>query len=268
MPRSRLRAADLARPVRGFRVPADAELAQRCRALRLHRSDLAFSHSTALELYGAPLPARMRRDPRIHVTVAAPTRAPQIHGVAGHVTRSIVVRSHRGLPVIAPEQSWLDAAAMLTRPDLVAVGDYFVAHGFATPASLETALAASRGRRGLSVARLALPLIRAGAESPSESLLRVLLHDAGLPPSALNVNVFDLQGRFVARVDLAYEDQRIAVEYEGDHHRTDRAQWHKDIHRQGRLEDLGWRVIRVTASDLATPATLLTRVRRALGLER
>lgn len=69
-------------------------------------------------------------------------------------------------------------------------------------------------------------------------------------------------------MDLAYEDQRIAVEYEGDHHRTDRAQWHKDVHRQGRLEDLGWRVIRVTASDLATPATLLTRVRRALGLER
>ncbi|NUU07724.1 hypothetical protein [Leifsonia sp. C5G2] len=265
---SRLRGADLARPVRGFRVPAGAGLRPRCQALRLHRPDLVFSHVTALKLYGAPLPARARDDERIHVTVAAPARAPQIAGVAGHVARRLRVCQHRGLPVTDPAQSWVDASAILERPELVAVGDYFVAHGLADIESLGEALGEARGRRGLATARLALPLVRAGSESPSESLLRVTLHDAGMPAPSLNFSVFDRQARFVARVDLAYPDQRVAVEYEGDHHRTDKAQWHKDIHRQGRLEDLGWRIIRVTATDLTSPTSLLARLRRALGLER
>lgn len=156
---------------------------------------------------------------------------------------------------------------MLGRSDLVAAGDHLVAHGLASIESLVEAVSEAPGRRGLATARLALPLIRAGSESPGESLLRVLLHDAGMPPSALNFSVFDRHTQFVARVDLAYVDQRVAVEYEGDHHRTDRAQWHKDIHRQGRLEDLGWRVVRVTAADLRAPATLIAHLSRALSLE-
>lgn len=156
---------------------------------------------------------------------------------------------------------------MLGRSDLVAAGDHLVAHGLASIDSLSEAVGEASGRRGLVTARLALPLVRAGSESPGESLLRVLLHDAGMPPSALNFSVFDHEAQFVARVDLAYVDQRVAVEYEGDHHRTDRRQWHKDIHRQGRLEDLGWRVIRVTAADLAAPASLVSHLSRALGLE-
>jgi hypothetical protein len=264
---SRLRGADLARPVRGFRVRAGAGLRPRCHALRLHRADIAFSHLTALELYGAPLPLRARDDPRIHVTVAAPARAPQIAGVAGHVAQQVRVTPYRGLPLIEPAQSWVDAAATLTRPELVAVGDFLVTQRLTSIESLREALAASAGRRGLSTARQALPLVRAGSESPSESMLRVVLHDAGLPPSTLNYSVFDREARFVARVDLAYPDHRVAVEYEGDHHRIDKAQWHKDIHRQGRLEDLGWRVLRVTAADLTSPDPLLSRLRRALGLE-
>ncbi|WP_285116014.1 DUF559 domain-containing protein [Leifsonia sp. fls2-241-R2A-40a] len=228
---------------------------------------MAFSHTTAAQLYGAPLPAHLQRDERIHLTVQTPARAPQIGSAVGHVTRELVVADCRGLPVTRPEKIWVDLAESLTREELIALGDYFLAHDLASPESLAEALGSSRGRRGIATARLALPLVRAGSESPMESALRVLLHDQGLAPPDPNYSIHGPDGRFLARVDLAYADHRVAVEYEGDHHRVERTQWHKDIHRQGRLEDLGWRVIRVTAGDLADPYELLARIRHALAIE-
>ena len=70
----------------------------------------------------------------------------------------------------------------------------------------------------------------------------------------------------IARNDLAYPELRIAIEYEGDGHRTDRTQWRRDIRRQRELEDLGWIVIRLTEHDLHDGlASFLTRIRRAIA---
>lgn len=263
----RLRRPDLTRPVRGVRAPADADLLMRCRALLLHRPEgMCFSHTTAALLYGAPLPRRLNADP-IHITVMAPARAPQIGGVIGHVARRTNTRLHSGLPVSAPASMWLDLATELQRHELVALGDFLLANGGTTADELEEALESAAGRRGVATARLALPLLHAGSESPAESALRVVLHDAGIVPPCLNYRIHSREGSFVARVDMAYPDQRLVIEYEGDHHRVDRDQWHKDIRRQARLEDLGWRVIRATAADLADPADILLRIRRALALE-
>jgi very-short-patch-repair endonuclease len=68
----------------------------------------------------------------------------------------------------------------------------------------------------------------------------------------------------VLHLDLAWPDARVAIEYEGDHHRTDRAQWHYDIRRYDLLAENGWTVIRATASDYRDAQYLVTRVRRAL----
>src|SRR4051812_24836143 len=95
---ARLRARDLMRPVRGVRAPADADLVARCRALLLHRTDFAFSRATAARLYGAPLPHTLENEDRIHVTVEAPLRAPQIAGVSGHVARGVTIIDRGGLP--------------------------------------------------------------------------------------------------------------------------------------------------------------------------
>ncbi|WP_374009969.1 DUF559 domain-containing protein [Leifsonia sp. LS-T14] len=263
----RLRGSDLMRPVRGVRAPADADLPTRCRALLLHRpAGMAFSHTTAAQLYGAPLPFRLDTD-TIHVTVTAPSRAPQISGVIGHVARRAHTTLRNGLPLTSPAATWLDLAATLRRHELVAVGDYLLAQGLTTAEELAEALDDALGRRGVAAARLALPLLREGSESPAESALRVVLHDAGVVPPCLNYRIHSREGTFVARVDMAYPDQRLVIEYEGDHHRIDRDQWHKDIRRQARLEDLGWRVIRATAADLTDPDDFLLRIRRALARE-
>ncbi|MEZ5213696.1 MAG: DUF559 domain-containing protein [Microbacterium sp.] len=68
------------------------------------------------------------------------------------------------------------------------------------------------------------------------------------------------------QVDLAYPELKIAIEYEGEHHLTDPAQWAEDIARMDRLVEAGWRVIRVTKSEVfRDPARLIERIRRAVG---
>lgn len=293
----RLRAGDLIAPVRGVRVPnrgalppagrADArnvggslrhgsppDLETLCRAVLLHRPErIAFSHQTAARIIGAPLPMGIDES-RIHVSVPAGDRALQVRAVAGHTLTAWRIVIVRGLPITAPEQIWLDLAAVLDRDALVALGDWLVnnrpasnppasgLHPAATIESLTRALAEARGRRGVARARSALPLLRAGAESPAESRLRLTLMDGGLPEPWINYSLHDRRGGFVARVDLAYPAERIAIEYEGEHHRVDRSTWHRDIHRREAVEDLGWRMVRVTAHDLRNPHTLLTRIRR------
>jgi len=111
----------------------------------------------------------------------------------------------------------------------------------------------------------AVALIRRNVRSAKESELRLLLLAAGLPEPEINGTIVDEQGWFVAECDLVYRGAKVVLEYEGDGHR-ERARFRKDISRYDRLQDLGWRVIRVTQEDLNHPADLLARVRRALGL--
>ncbi|GAA4767543.1 hypothetical protein [Microbacterium gilvum] len=76
--------------------------------------------------------------------------------------------------------------------------------------------------------------------------------------------MLDSAGAFVARVDLALPELRMAIEYEGDHHR-DKAQWRKDLARRRRLEALGWTYVSVTQADLDDPRALLADLRAAIG---
>lgn len=118
---------------------------------------------------------------------------------------------------------------------------------------------------GSGTVREALPLARFHVESPKETETRLLVCQAGLVEPVVQYNVRD-QGRFVARVDLAYPDLKIAVEYEGDGHRTKKEQWRADIRRQRELENLGWIVIRLTQADLANDgATLLAHLRAGIS---
>lgn len=129
-------------------------------------------------------------------------------------------------------------------------------------AALATRHPGLRGVRGL--ARL-LPLVDAGAESPFESHTRLLLIDAGLPAPTTQLVVRDPYGNFIARLDMGWEQWRVAVEYDGAQHWTDPAQRTRDIDRLATLECLGWRIVRVNATLLRhRPHTVLDRVHAAL----
>lgn len=116
---------------------------------------------------------------------------------------------------------------------------------------------------GLRPLEAALDLMDPGSQSPRESYLRLLLIDAGLPRPQTQIPVLGADGMPIAYLDLGWEEYMVAVEYDGDQHRTDRRQYVKDIRRAETLERMGWIIVRVVAED--GPANILHRVRAALA---
>jgi uncharacterized protein DUF559 len=115
--------------------------------------------------------------------------------------------------------------------------------------------------RGLRRLRTALPLVDGEAQSPKETWLRLLLVDAGLPAPTTQIRVHE-NWHLVAELDMGWEQYKVAVEYDGDQHRTDRRQYVRDQRRLRKLKAMGWIIIRVIAED--TPEDVTRQVRAAL----
>ncbi|TDO07902.1 hypothetical protein EV580_5471 [Mycobacterium sp. BK086] len=129
----------------------------------------------------------------------------------------------------------------------------------------EVAAVAARhpGARGLRQLESALDLIDRGAESPQESYLRLVLIRGGLPRPTTQVPVYAEDGTVVAYLDMGWPELMVGVEYDGDHHRTDRRQYVRDARRKDLVEELGWLMVRVVAED--HPKDILLRARRAIA---
>ncbi len=93
--------------------------------------------------------------------------------------------------------------------------------------------------------------------------MRLVLVEAGLDPAPQH-EVLDRNGRFLARVDLAFPAAKVAIEYDGRtvHERPD--VFTRDRQRQNALVAAGWIVLRFTAEDLRRPGVLVAQVRAAL----
>lgn len=244
-----------------------------CRAYEpLLRAGEAFSHLTAAQLYGVPLPDWRSAALPLHVLSPTSTRARTVGTVGHRAARPFPVSFRHGLPVVAPESAWLQLAAILSRNDLVAAGDHLVTPGGSgsdrTPPltsieRLRATVDSAGHRRGVRTATWAITRVRVGPASRPETLLRLCLVEAGLPEPEIGVAVPVAGGSLVLHPDLAYPGLRIAIEYEGGRHREAR-RWERDIERRELFEDAGWRVIRVTAAALADPIALVARVRRVI----
>lgn len=129
-------------------------------------------------------------------------------------------------------------------------------------AAAEIAAVASehRGARGVRRLIRALDLYDAGAESPRETWLRLLVVDSGFPRPQTQVPV-TVNGRVKYYLDMGWPELMLAIEYEGDHHRTDRERFARDIARLEELVSLGWTVIRVAADT--RPEMAIASLRRA-----
>ncbi|CAA0132321.1 Uncharacterised protein [Mycolicibacterium vanbaalenii] len=118
-----------------------------------------------------------------------------------------------------------------------------------------------KGARGVRRLRTALELMDSGSQSPKETLLRLTLIDAGFPRPTTQIPVYDGHHEPFAFLDMGWEDVLIAVEYDGDQHRTDRGRYVWDERRLRRLRELDWLHVKVIAED--RPYDVIQRVRRA-----
>ncbi|MCV7017430.1 DUF559 domain-containing protein [Mycolicibacterium aichiense] len=110
--------------------------------------------------------------------------------------------------------------------------------------------------RGVSRLRSILRLVDGGAESPQESRLRLLLVEAGLPRPETQIEFRDLH----IRVDMGWREWKVAVEYDGVQHWTNRRQRAWDLERIAQLEAVGWVVVRVSADMMKRPEIIVERV--------
>ncbi|OBB98211.1 hypothetical protein [Mycobacterium sp. 852002-40037_SCH5390672] len=166
-----------------------------------------------------------------------------------------------GMRVTTPARTALDLSRRCQRGAAVAAIDALVQATDLKMADVELLAERYRGRRGMKNSRAALELVDDGAQSPKETWLRLLLITAGFPPPQTQIAVRNEWGWAEAYLDMGWKDIKVAVEYDGDHHRASRAQYVKDIRRLEMLERYGWIVVRVIAED--RPDDIIRRVREA-----
>lgn len=171
------------------------------------------------------------------------------------------VRTHDGLQLTSPAATWAMLGGEMSARELIVLGDAIVRiprdrHGRARPEQQLATIAQLRvaaevpGRRHRRPLREALTDIRVGSMSVLETDYRLLAAAAGLPEPLLDVEIRDASGILVAIVDACYPEHATIVEVEGDHHRTSRAQWHRDIEKHAALAALGNEVVRLTGAHL------------------
>jgi very-short-patch-repair endonuclease len=256
--------------VHGVRMtPGEHHLAERCAAFALRMPPGAFfSHLTAAQLLGIPVPFHSLRSTAVHIAVKSPERAPHATQITGHqldVGEADVI-THRGLRMTSAVRTWRDLGAELPLLDLVAAGDFIIRwrSPLGSRFDLAAALGRAAGRRGVGALKQALELLDDRSESPPESMLRVIMRLGGLPSPRINHATIDSETGKQLRPDFTFDEYRTIIEYQGDYHRT-KAQWRKDMTRRSRLEAQGWKVVELNWDDLKDPAELVRRIRALLA---
>jgi hypothetical protein len=190
----------------------------------------------------------------------------------GRPPRGLVVRNEQlradeltvfdGVPVTNAARTAFDLGRHLRRADAVVRLDALARATGITATDVLPLVERYKGARGVRRLRAALLLMDGGAQSPKETWLRLLLIDAGLPAPQTQIVVRNGDFYPLAYLDMGWEQFMVAVEYDGDQHRSDRRQYVKDISRLRMLENHGWIVVRVIAED--HPNDIMDRVYAAL----
>ncbi|MFI7076962.1 hypothetical protein ACIBO1_06700 [Micromonospora sp. NPDC049903] len=196
------------------RLDRDHTLACRAAALQLP-AGAAVAGPSAAYLHGIGHAADF--DQAVHVLV--PTRAGlrSQRGLRVHTEspQSLAGLTIKGTPphTDTARAAW-ESAVWLEPSRSVGIVDALLGRGLTTPAALAEVAAANDDRPGGRRARWVFDLADPAAQSPDESRLRVGLVLAGLPRPVAHHPV-SLPGGVVLRPGLAWPQQRVAVEFDG-----------------------------------------------------
>ncbi|MGA9375584.1 MAG: hypothetical protein WBV64_11270 [Mycobacterium sp.] len=163
--------------------------------------------------------------------------------------------------VTTPARTAFDLGRRIHRHEALARLDALQRATLFRPAEVLAVAERYRGARGLKQLRALLPLVDGGAASPQETRLRLLLLDAGFPTLSTQIQV--ISGiRPLRKLDMGWEKYKVAAEYDGGQHQTDRYQYVKDLRVLPQVERMGWTVLRVIKED--SDGEILVRAYRAL----
>lgn len=197
---------------------------------------------------------RTHRLARIHVTRALP---------AHHVTL------HRGVPVLTPARALFDAAAAVAPPRLERLVEKAWARNLVNGRVLHSMLGEleASGRVGIPAMRAVLATRPPGYvphDSGQELRLTALLRDDGQAPMVRQVEVSELGGGWIGRVDFVDPEADVIVEVQSLGYHGTTTERAADLERVAALEAAGYEVVEVTEHELwHEPGPMLQRIREA-----
>jgi hypothetical protein len=163
-----------------------------------------------------------------------------------NLDRSDVTQHPSGLFLTGHARTLYDLTALVTPEALVCAIDWALHEKLVTGDELEAFAVRHKGWRSTPSFRRALGLADHRAESPHESLTRLLLKPAW-PQLTPQVRLYDNDGFVVARLDHADQEVRLAVESDGRRAHSGEVMRAKDERRDRRTgSEFGYRTERVT----------------------
>ena len=243
-------------------------------ARRTSRTNLVFSHVTAVVLHGAPtweLPLDM-----VHVTRTDRRGGRSEAGLVQHrgllVPRDIVELD--SLSVTSPTRTALDVTRMVDVEHSLVVVDHFLHAGATTKADLREGAEAMRLWKDTLTTDLVIRLANPRCESVGESRTSYKLWRHGVPSPTTGYEIRDSAGRLMARLDFAWPELGVFLEFDGKEKylkylRPGEKPLDAILREKKREERIcgltGWRCIRITWADLYQPEQMIARIKSALA---
>lgn len=231
-----------------YGIYSDRELSAE---LQLRGLDLATGTTVAVCLGTAAAAYGFDTEEPVDLHVLNPTghQLRSADGLVVHRREGAPLSEVDGRPATAPAWTAIEVARSLRRPRALATLDAALRSGTCTRGALQRAALRQAGRRGIVAVRDLLPLADSRADSEMESESRLMMIDGGLPLPVLQYPIVDRDHR-TWRVDFAWPEQRLAVEYDG-------VVWHEgpeafayERQRRAALQEVGWVVIPIIADDV------------------
>lgn len=177
---------------------------------------------------------------------------------AEHLTRLY------NLPLTTAARTVIDLARTLPFTDAVVVADSALREEKATKPELGKVLDVCAWWPGVRQARRVVEFADERAESPLESVARVIFDQSGLDSPELQATVFTPSDAF--RVDFHWRAHKVIAEADGLGKYGDRGDAVKQLERDRRLRDAGFRVVHFTWEELfGTPELVVSRIRAAIA---
>ncbi|TCN49222.1 hypothetical protein EV641_11671 [Rhodococcus sp. SMB37] len=238
------------------------------------RDGTALSHVSAAVLHGLetwqiPLDA-------VHATRNRSGGSRQGSGCVLHSSKFTEdeVMSRDGVRVLSVERTIADLSSTLSFEQAVVVGDRALRIGVTTLDELNRAIERMGRHPGHAKAARAVRFMSDRSDSVGESRSRILMIGAQLPIPEEQPDVFDANGRWLARVDFLLPEHGVIGEFDGRiKYRRDGVATRdaedvvfQEKLREDRLRHAGWVVVRWTWADLQTPDTLVARIHEGIAL--
>jgi hypothetical protein len=224
------------------------------------------SHGSAAALHGLVLPAvpsvaEVTADRRVLTPRTGQGFRLHAAGLLPHQVTTVA-----GLPATTVARTVLDLARRMPTEEALVLADDALHRGLLHRDELERGLRDCATWPGARRAARVVAAADSRAESPLETICRLVFARHGLPPPDLQALIVDDRSGWFARVDFLWAAHRTVVEADGRLKYARPADLWQEKLRQERIEELGYAVLRVTWDQVTrAPAATVARVLRAFA---